>query len=77
MATASTPTRPANLTEASQRVRSPLERLRTHIRTYVSLEGAAVVGLFLNLWFWIGLALDYGIFKLTSIERLQRAFDEV
>ena len=46
MATVSTPVRSRNLAEAHQRVRSPLERLRRFIRAYVSLEGAAVVGLY-------------------------------
>ena len=41
----------------------PLERLRGYIRTYVSLEGLAVLVLYLALWFWIGLLLDYGLFK--------------
>jgi hypothetical protein len=52
-------------------VRSPLDRLRGYIRGYVSLEGAAIVGLYLNLWFWIGLGLDYGIFKLTGTDWVQ------
>jgi hypothetical protein len=71
MAIAPTPARPTNLTEARQRVRSPLERLRTYIRTYVSLEGAAVVGLYLTLWFWIGLILDYGVFRLFHFDWVQ------
>jgi hypothetical protein len=71
MATAATPNRSSNLTEAGQRVRSPLERLRSYIRTYVSLEGAAVVGLYLALWFWIGLILDYGVFRAFSLDWVQ------
>jgi hypothetical protein len=67
MATVETPSRPRNLAEAHRRVRSPLERLRGYIRTYVSLEGAVVLGVYLALWFWIGLLLDYGLFRLTSI----------
>jgi hypothetical protein len=71
MATVTTPIRSRNLAEASQRVRSPLERLRRFIRLYVGLEGAAVVGLFLALWFWIGLVLDYGVFRLFHIDWVQ------
>jgi hypothetical protein len=71
MATISTPVRSRNLAEAHQRVRSPLERLRRFIRTYVSLEGAAVVGLYLALWFWIGLILDYGVFRLFHFDWVQ------
>src|SRR6516225_4566710 len=71
MATVTTPIRSRNLAEASQRVRSPLERLRRFIRLYVGLEGAAVVGLFLALWFWIGLVLDYGVFRLFHFDWVQ------
>src|SRR6516162_8442238 len=71
MATVTPPVRSRNLAEAHQRVRSPLERLRRFIRLYVSLEGAAVVGLFLTLWFWIGLILDYGVFRLFHIDWVQ------
>jgi hypothetical protein len=66
-----TPLRSRNLAEAHQRVRSPLERLRRFIRLYVSLEGAAVVGLFLTLWFWIGLVLDYGVFRAFHFDWVQ------
>lgn len=71
MATITTPLRSPNLAEAHQRVRSPLERLRRFIRLYVSLEGAAVVGLYLTLWFWIGLVLDYGVFRLFHFDWVQ------
>ena len=71
MATVTTPVRSRNLAEAHQRVRSPLERLRQFIRLYVSLEGAAIVGLFLTLWFWIGLVLDYGVFRLFHFDWVQ------
>jgi hypothetical protein len=71
MATVTTPVRSRNLAEAQQLVRSPLERLRTFIRLYVSLEGAAVVGLYLALWFWIGLILDYGVFRLFHFDWVQ------
>ncbi len=71
MATISTSVRSRNLAEAHERVRSPLERLRRFIRTYVSLEGAAVVGLYLALWFWIGMILDYGVFRLFHFDWVQ------
>jgi hypothetical protein len=63
MATLTTP-RSANLAPVDERVRSPLEQLRTYIRLYVWLEGAAIFVVFLALWFWIGLLLDYGAFAL-------------
>ncbi|HEY7327457.1 MAG TPA: hypothetical protein VH592_07455 [Gemmataceae bacterium] len=71
MASITTPGRLRNLAEAHQRVRSPLERLRRFIRAYVSLEGAAVVALYLTLWFWIGLVLDYGVFRLFHFDWVQ------
>src|SRR5579885_3451235 len=71
MATISTSVRSRNLAEAHERVRSPLERLRRFIRTYVSLEGDAVVGLYLALWFWIGMILDYGVFRLFHFDWVQ------
>jgi len=60
-----------SLVEDNRRVRHPLERLRGYIRGYVSLEGLAVVGLYLALWFWIGLFLDYGFFKLFGVDWVQ------
>src|SRR5437870_4503326 len=53
------------------RVQHPLERLRGSIRTYVGLEGAAILVLYLAAWFWIGLALDYGFFKLFTVDWVQ------
>ena len=71
MATVTPPARERNLGDAQERVKSPLERLRRYIRGYVSLEGAAVVGLYLALWFWIGLVLDYGVFRLLHLDWVQ------
>ena len=70
MATITPPT-PARLAESQQKVRHPLQRLRNYIRLYVSLEGASALVLFLALWFWIGLALDYGFFKAFAIDWVQ------
>jgi hypothetical protein len=67
-----TPPRKFSLAESRQRVRHPLERLRGAIRTYVSLEGLAVLLIYLALWFWIGLALDYGFFKLFTVDWVQQ-----
>src|SRR5256885_1710255 len=54
-----------------RRVRHPLQALRGYIRTYVLLEGLAVALLYLALWFWIGLLLDYGTFWLLSFDWVQ------
>ncbi len=66
MATITPPPSARNMGEYQRRVRSPLARLRGYIRAYVSLEGALLLVLYLALWFWIGLALDYGVFKATA-----------
>src|SRR5262249_7193559 len=41
------------------------------IRFYVSAEGLAVLVLYLALWFWIGLLLDYGFFKVFTLDLVQ------
>src|SRR5262245_54381226 len=63
---------PRNLTESRRRVRGPLDRLRGTIRRYVGLEGLAIVGVFCAVWFWLGLAFDYGAFKLAGIDWVQQ-----
>ncbi|HEY8504025.1 MAG TPA: hypothetical protein VIL46_05545, partial [Gemmataceae bacterium] len=70
MATDIRPTTPDGA-PIDERVRHPLERLRSIIRRYVLLEGLALVGLFLVLWFWVGLALDYGVFRATGLDWVQ------
>jgi hypothetical protein len=71
MATVTPPRTTRNLEQDRQKVRSPLARLRKYIHAYVSLEGLALVGLFLALWFWIGLVLDYGVFKALLVDWVQ------
>jgi len=53
------------------RIRGPLDSLRTFIRAYVTLEGMATALLFLAAWFWIGLALDWGLFKVLGQDLVQ------
>ncbi|HJT78042.1 MAG TPA: hypothetical protein VJ739_12635, partial [Gemmataceae bacterium] len=71
MATITRPPSPQHLAESQRRVHHPLERLRNTIRLYVTAEGLTVLVLYLTLWFWIGLALDYGFFKLFSVDWVQ------
>jgi hypothetical protein len=54
-----------------RRVRHPLHALRGYIRTYVTLEGAAVALIYLAVWFWVGLLLDYGTFWLFAFDWVQ------
>jgi hypothetical protein len=71
MATVTPPRTSRNLDSDRSRIKSPLARVRKYIHTYVSLEGAALVGLFLALWFWIGMILDYGVFKAFTTDWVQ------
>jgi hypothetical protein len=57
----------------SPAIRNPLERLRSTIRRYVLLEGLAVCGIVLALWFWLGLLFDFGVFKSFHFDWVQEA----
>ena len=61
-----TPPRSANLVPVHAQLRSPLQQIRKYIRAYVSIEGVLVFLLFLALWFWIGLLLDYGAYAIVG-----------
>ena len=77
MATVTPP--PVRRTAPSPAVLHPLERLRGTIRRFVALEGLAVVGLYLALWFWLGLFFDFGVFKAFGfdwVQELPRGFRE-
>lgn len=54
------------LAERDPQVYHPLDRLRGIIRRYVLIEGALTVALFASVWFALGLALDYGLFKVLG-----------
>lgn len=71
MATVSPPPPVRSRDESQRRVASPLDKLRGAIRLYVSAEGTAVFLLYIALWFWIGLLLDYVFFKVTGIDWVQ------
>src|ERR671933_1957597 len=66
MAIAPTPPQTWDRGESQRQVVHPLGRLRSTIRWYVTAEGLATLILYLALWFWIGLLLDYGFFKATG-----------
>ena len=74
---------PLDRAERNRRVSHPLQRLRSYIRLYVTAEGLGVMLLYLVLWFWIGMLLDYGFFKgfwlasLTGFEFLRFSIDWV
>jgi hypothetical protein len=74
MATVTEQPRTRDLAESHRRVRHPLQRLRNYIRFYVAVEAVTVFLLFVALWFWVGLALDYGIFQGSRQEMFFRIF---
>ena len=53
---------------ADPKIASPLARLRGVIRRYVVLETLLAVGLFLAVWFWAAMLIDYGAFKLFTFD---------
>ena len=59
------------LVEAQAHVRHPLQRMRGTIRTYVGLEGAALLLTLLALWFWVTFVLDFGPFRLVGWDWVQ------
>jgi hypothetical protein len=65
------PIKPFDRAATDRRVRHPLHSLRGYIRTYVLLEGAFVALIYLAAWFWIGLALDWGPFRLFAFDWVQ------
>lgn len=71
MATAVSPKPSFDRHESQRRVRHPLERLRGYIRAYVTVEGLATLGLYVALWFWVGLLLDFGFFKAFGVDWVQ------
>src|SRR5438445_2364150 len=71
MATVTIPKEFFSRDESQRRVRHPLQRLRSYIRSYVAAEGLAILALYLALWFWIGLLLDFGFFKVSGVDWVQ------
>jgi hypothetical protein len=57
--------------ETRRRVAHPLERLRGYIRIYLAAEGLTVLALCLALVFWLGLLVDYGVFKAFAVDWVQ------
>jgi hypothetical protein len=55
------------------RIVHPLDRLRGTVRRFVVLDGLLAAVLFLVAWFWAGLALDYGLFKVSGFDWVQDA----
>ncbi|MFO0927085.1 MAG: hypothetical protein U0736_08585 [Gemmataceae bacterium] len=71
MSTTLPPQPPASLAQDRARIHNPLAQLRKTINTYVGLEGAAAVALVLAAWFWVGLLVDYGLFRAVLFDWVQ------
>jgi hypothetical protein len=57
-----------NRSETDREIRHPLSAIRGYIRSYVVLEGVALTLLFLGLWFWIGLGLDWALHYFLNFD---------
>jgi hypothetical protein len=55
-----------NQSATQQQVQHPLKQVRAIIRRYVILEGLALVLLAASSVFWVGLAIDFGLYKLQA-----------
>jgi hypothetical protein len=57
--------------ETNERIQSPLRRLRGTIQRYVVWDSLAWIFILLGAWFWIGMIVDYGGFKITGFDLVQ------
>jgi hypothetical protein len=57
--------------QTRQRIYSPLHRLRGAIRRYILLEALAILVTFLGLWYWLGMGIDFLLFKVTGVDLVQ------
>jgi peptidoglycan hydrolase-like protein with peptidoglycan-binding domain len=68
MATANLPRPTFDISRIDSRIMNPLHSLRGKIRLYVVLEAFLNAAIFLVVWFWVALFLDYGLFALLGID---------
>src|SRR2546421_13093050 len=54
----------ARLSASSAKVRDPLQKLRFYIRSYATSEVITTLLMWLAVFFWLSLVLDYGSFLL-------------
>jgi hypothetical protein len=62
------PTHTIDRPPVDPKIAHPLGRLRGIIRRYVSIEGALALLLFVAVWFWLAMLIDYGVFKLFAFD---------
>ena len=58
----------ATVVQPEPTVLHPLDRLRGVIRRYVVVDGLLAAALFVLAWFWLGLAADYGLFRVSAFD---------
>src|SRR4249919_1952690 len=59
---------PPDPAKLDPKIKHPLGKLRGIIRRYVIVEGLLAAALFLALWFWLAMLIDYGVFKLFAFD---------
>jgi hypothetical protein len=59
---------PADPRLIDRKIAHPLGKLRGIIRRYVTIEGVLALLLFLAVWFWTAMIIDYGVFKLFAFD---------
>lgn len=50
------------------KIANPLDQVRGTIRQYMLADAAVTLAVVVALWFWLGLALDFGLFKLAGFD---------
>jgi len=55
-----------------RQITHPLHKLRSAIRTFVTIDVLLFVGVFAVFFFWLGIGFDYGLFKLTGLDIAQQ-----
>ncbi|WP_149108949.1 mitotic spindle assembly checkpoint protein MAD1 [Limnoglobus roseus] len=50
------------------KIANPLDQIRGTIRQYMLADAAVTLAIVVVLWFWIGLALDFGLFKVAGFD---------
>jgi len=59
---------PPTVVAPDREITDPLDALRGTLRRYVVADGLLAAGLIVVAWFWLGLAIDYGTFRLTGFD---------
>lgn len=58
----------STITQPDEAIVHPLEQLRGAIRRYVLWDALLSAGLFVVVWYWLGMALDYGLYRISGFD---------